>query len=68
MQSNARPKVPEAALKVPEVAQVLRCGRNRVYELIASGQLRAVRLGERSIRITREALSDYLAGDRGSAA
>jgi excisionase family DNA binding protein len=57
-----------ATLKVKEVAALLRCGKNRVYELIDSGQLRAVRLGERSIRVTREALNEYLAGDRDDAA
>jgi excisionase family DNA binding protein len=58
-----------ATLKVAEVAAELRCGRNRVYELIASGRLPAVRLGERSIRITREALQAFKAGEgRDSAA
>jgi excisionase family DNA binding protein len=58
-----------AALKVGEVAEALRVGRNRVYELIESGDLRAVRLGPRSIRVTREALAEFLGrGGRDSAA
>lgn len=48
------PNESPAVLKVREVAQELRCSKNTVYDLIRSGQLRALRLGERNIRITRE--------------
>jgi excisionase family DNA binding protein len=43
-----------AVLKVREVAQELRCSKNTVYEMVRSGQLKALRLGDRNIRITRE--------------
>jgi excisionase family DNA binding protein len=50
-----------ATLKVAEVQADLRCGRNQVYELIRTRQLRAVRIG-RAIRVTREALDEFKAG------
>jgi excisionase family DNA binding protein len=50
-------------LKVMEVADELRIGRNQAYELVRSGQLRAVRIGQ-AIRVTREALEEFKAGDR----
>ncbi|MGB3635683.1 MAG: helix-turn-helix domain-containing protein, partial [Rubrobacteraceae bacterium] len=36
-------------LKVPEVAEVLRIARSRAYELVADGEIPAVRIG-RSVR------------------
>jgi excisionase family DNA binding protein len=50
-------------LKVGEVAAILRCGKNQAYELIRDGRLRSVRIG-RAIRVPREALEDFKAGDR----
>jgi excisionase family DNA binding protein len=32
-------------LKIPEVMRRLGCGRNKVYELISSGDLRSVKFG-----------------------
>lgn len=49
------------ALSVPQVAELLNIGRNTVYELVRSHQLRSVRIG-RQIRIPRSALEDYLNG------
>lgn len=48
------------ALDVEQVAQVLRVSRNTVYALIRSNKLRSIRVG-RQIRITKEALLEYLA-------
>lgn len=48
-------KTPDAGekswLTVPEAAEELRIPRSRCYELIAQGDLPAVRIGERSIRV-----------------
>ena len=46
-------------LTVPETAQLLRISRNLAYELVARGELPAVRLG-RVIRIPRSELDDWL--------
>ena len=43
-------------LKVPEAAAELGIPRTRCYELIARGELPAVRIGERSIRVNRREL------------
>ena len=57
-------EVPDAGVKgwltVPEVARELRIPRSRAYELIAQGQLPAVRIGERSIRVNRAELERFL--------
>lgn len=47
-------------LTVPEVAEELRIPRSRAYELVASGDLPAVRVGQRSIRINRAELERFL--------
>lgn len=50
-------------LKVPEVAEVLRIARGRAYELVASGELPAVRIG-RSVRVNRRELERWLESQR----
>lgn len=47
-------------LTVPEAAEELRIPRSRAYELIAAGDLPAVRVGERSIRVNKEELERFL--------
>jgi excisionase family DNA binding protein len=51
-------------LKVPEAAKLLQLGRDRTYELIASGRLPALKFG-RSIRVPREALVRFIAIETG---
>lgn len=46
--------------KVPEVAGELGIPLTRCYELIQRGELPAVRIGERSIRVNRRELEEYL--------
>ena len=47
-------------LRVPEVAEELNIPRTRAYELIQRGELPAVRVGERSIRVNRIELERFL--------
>jgi len=47
-------------LRVPEAAQLLSLPRTRTYELIQRGELPAVRIGERSIRVNRQELEKFL--------
>ena len=47
-------------LTVPEVAEELGIPRTRGYELIAKGDLPAVRIGERTIRVNRRELERFL--------
>ena len=51
-------------LTVPEAAEELQIPRTRCYELIARGELPAVRIGERSIRINRLELEKFLLENR----
>ena len=51
-------------LTVPEAAKELRIPRTRCYELIQRGELPAVRIGERSIRVNRAELERYLLESR----
>jgi excisionase family DNA binding protein len=57
-------KTPDASYKswltVPEAAEELRIPRTRCYELIQRGELPAVRIGERSIRVNRRELERFL--------
>jgi excisionase family DNA binding protein len=61
-------KTPEAGerswLTVPEAAVELRIPRTRCYELIQRGELPAVRIGERSIRVNRAELERFLLKSR----
>jgi excisionase family DNA binding protein len=60
-----RPEVPVETinrewLMVPEVAEELHIPRSRAYDLIAAGDLPAVRIGKRSIRVNRRELERFL--------
>ncbi len=54
-------------LTVPETAVLLRVPRTRCYELIQRGELPAVRIGERSIRVNRTELERFLLESRRAA-
>lgn len=45
---------------VPEVAKILKVKKGFVYELIYTGRLGAIKLSERRIRITDEAVRAYI--------
>lgn len=47
-------------LTVPETAKELRIPRTRCYELIQRGDLPAVRVGQRSLRVNRGELERFL--------
>jgi excisionase family DNA binding protein len=47
-------------LTVPEAARELRIPRTRCYELIQRGEIPAIRIGERSIRVNRRELERFL--------
>jgi excisionase family DNA binding protein len=51
-------------LRVPEAAELLGLPRTRTYELIQRGDLPAVRIGERSIRVNRAELERFLLESR----
>ena len=47
-------------LKPTEVADAIGCGRSKVYELLATGELPSVRIGRRSVRVPAKALQEWL--------
>ena len=53
-----------AWLTVPQAAKELQIARTRAYELVARGELPAVRIGERSIRVQRHELERFLLEER----
>lgn len=50
-------------LEVSEVAKRLKCNRNKVYELIKSGQLQALKLGR--LKVSTLELDDFLRRNAG---
>ncbi|HXH23289.1 MAG TPA: helix-turn-helix domain-containing protein [Dehalococcoidia bacterium] len=54
------PPPPKAFYTIEEVAELLGLHRATVSHYISSGQLRAARLGHRTVRITHEAVLDFL--------
>lgn len=61
MTSTERPSTP-IVYTPAEAATILRCSPSAVYAMVASGQLRAYRIGKRGIRIRQEALDEVMAG------
>ncbi len=51
--------MPKLLLTVPEAAKALAISRSKLYELLASGALRSVRI-DGSRRIPLNALNDYI--------
>ena len=47
-------------LEIADTARVTSIGKDAVYELIASGKLPSVRLGERTIRVPRHLLEKWI--------
>lgn len=48
-----------AVYTVPELAAILKIGRNAAYDLVKSGKIHSIRIGK-SIRIPRAALEEFL--------
>lgn len=48
-----------ALLRVPEAARFLSLGRSKAYQLVASGELPSIRVGN-SIRVPVEALQQWV--------
>lgn len=47
-------------LTVNDVAEILYVGRNAVYELLNSGQLKGFRIGSKTWRIPKKYLDDFI--------
>lgn len=51
-------------MRVPDAAKYFSIPRSRMYELIQNGELPAVRIGERSIRVNRREVEEFLTANR----
>lgn len=47
-----------------EVAEHLSCHRQYVYDLVAQGQLEAIKMGKRAIRISKISLEGFIAKNK----
>jgi excisionase family DNA binding protein len=54
-------KSPTDVLITPEVARIIRCHPETVYQLVAAGKLRAIKVG-RHWRFRRQDVETFLAG------
>jgi excisionase family DNA binding protein len=52
--------MPRRVLRPREVQRRLGIGHTRFYEIVGSGKLRLVRLGERSVGIIEDELDSYI--------
>ena len=50
----------ESVLTIQDVCDALKVGRNRVYKMLASGELKGWRIGH-TWKITQSSLQEYLA-------
>lgn len=60
---NETPSAAPLAYSIKEVSRATSLGRTRIYQLIAAGQLEAVKIGRRTL-IPAHALHKLLEGDR----
>lgn len=51
-------------LRVHRVAALLDCCRSQVYAMVRTGELAAIKIGIRGIRITVESIEEYFAKNR----
>lgn len=64
--SDREPGAAPLVMTVGELAATLRVGRRQAYELVRNGSVPGVvRLGARSIRISRAAVEEWLSADVG---
>ena len=64
MPTESASGAPEEWMNVPDVAKELGIPRSRAYALIAEGDLPAVRLGARTLRVPRSELRRFLLEER----
>ena len=53
-------KLSEKYLYVNSVAKRLNCSKKHIYKLIQDGEIKAIRLGARALRITESSLREFI--------
>lgn len=51
----------EQLLRARDVARILQCSSRHVYALIAAGALPSVKIGDKSVRVSRVDLASFIA-------
>jgi excisionase family DNA binding protein len=54
-------KTADKYLTVQSVAETLSCTTKYIYELIQAGSLKAIKIGERGLRISEKSLQEFIA-------
>ena len=47
-------------LKITKVMEILDCKERHIYDLIAAGEILAIRIGSQARRISEKSLNDYI--------
>ncbi len=47
-------------LSIKEVCELLKIGKNQVYQLLNTGELKGFKVGSKSWKIPRESIDDYI--------
>ena len=55
------PPTPNRLLRVPEASERLGVSRRKLWRLIATNELKSVRVGARGTRVSEHSLSNYVA-------
>ena len=51
-------------MEVQDIADTLRIGRNRAYQLVNSGEIKAIKVGNH-YRVSRESFINFIRGESG---
>jgi excisionase family DNA binding protein len=57
-------KAADKYIKVQSVAETLSCTDQYVYMLVQQGSLKAIKIGERALRISEQSLQEFIAAGR----
>jgi excisionase family DNA binding protein len=64
MKGKGEPTMMPELWRVYRVAKVLDVSKKRIYQMVHEGKLDAVRLGPRSMRVTRESIDRFISEGR----
>ena len=64
MKETVLATLPPQLLTVPQAGKTLNLGKSKMYDLIASGRIKSIKL-DGSRRITAEALAEFISGLNG---
>jgi excisionase family DNA binding protein len=66
VETNSSKKNEDELLTNEQVKKILSIGKNSLIKLVRDGELVAIRINERSVRFSREAIMEYIEKKQGS--